>query len=1099
VLYELEQILVSVVNAETGARGFVITGKETYLEPFEQARLSVFQHLQQTKQLTEANSTVQEIISRVEALVDPRLKHLEKYIEVRRTAGFEEAQKIVESGEGRILQDQIRDLIDQAKQIEQALLDQRRQASEEDTRDFNLFFLVLLLVITITLIIVYAVIITNLNALRKAERETADKNWNLAGSSDLTKSMQGNQQVIELTQVIVSHLSRYLDAQVGAVYLNEGDHLNLRLSATYALDKRKSEFPVIRFGEGVAGQAAAERKTILISDIPKDYFTIQTSFGDVLPRNIIAIPFTFEDKVIGVIELGSINDFTKLRKEYLELVTNSIAIAVTSAQSREQTKELLEETQRQAEELEAQQEELKQSNEELHAKTELLEKSEIELKTQQEELQQANIELEEKANMLEEQKAKLEYAKTEIENKANEIEVTSRYKSEFLANMSHELRTPLNSILILSQLLAENKNNKLGKKEVEYATNIHNSGTDLLNLINEILDLAKVESGKVQLEIGDVSLQGIIDSLLSTFSELAKGKEIDFSIVYNKKKLPAVITTDELRVEQIVKNFLSNAFKFTDRGGEIILTVDKPPEGFSLKSQSLSDAVITFSVSDTGIGIPVEKQEIIFEAFQQADGSTKRKYGGTGLGLSISRELTHVLGGELHLESEEGKGSTFTLYLPVHFDPSFVAPISKPVEIKQPKKKEVKSEIPHHEDSMDDRQGITENDRIVLIIEDEESFARLLLDFVRERKYKGIIAQDGSTGVSYARHFKPDAILLDMKLPVMDGTEVLKQLKNDPDTRHIPVQIISAFDKKKEGLALGAFDYIKKPVSPADLQAALDRIENFANKKLKKLLIVEDNKQHNQAIRELIGNHDVKCFSAYSGSEANEIMSAEFIDCIIVDLGLPDMSGFDLLEKIKSDDRLSKIPVIVYTGKDLKKEDNARLQKLADTVVLKTADSKERLLDEAILFLHRVESKLPKEKQNIIRKLHKADEVLKNKKILLVDDDIRNIYSLTNALEDEGIRCVTAENGKVALEILQVDPSIDLVLMDIMMPEMDGYEATVEIRKIEKLKKLPVIALTAKAMKGDKEKCLAVGMSDYISKPVNIEQLLALLRVWLYK
>ena len=760
-----------------------------------------------------------------------------------------------------------------------------------------------------------------------------------------------------------------------------------------------------------------------------------------------------------------------------------------------------------AEELEAQQEELRQINEEMKEKNLLLESSQAELKAQQEELQQTNEELEEKANLLEIQKEELETAKTAVEVKAGELETTGRYKSEFLANMSHELRTPLNSILILAQLLMENKSKVLGEKEVEYASNIRSSGTDLLNLINEILDLSKVEAGKMEMEVADISIAELTARLKSMFSEVAKDRGVHFGIHTGKEISGRTLSTDTQRLEQILKNLLSNAFKFTHRDGRVGLDIDIVPANDNVKHPGLRQQaqVISFSVKDTGIGIPGQKLEIIFEAFQQADGSTKRKYGGTGLGLSISRELAGALGGEIHVQSEEGKGSTFTLYLPLVFDPGLVSRTGKGMVLMPAanKKMEEPAGAVHiatpKEDVADDRFSILEKDKVVLIIEDDPDFARILLDFARQRQCKGIVALQGNAGLSLARHYHPDAILLDMKLPVMDGADVLKQLKSDPNIRHIPVQIFSGYDRRREGLMLGAFDFIRKPVSADDLRTVFERLDSYRDRKLKKLLIVEDNRQQNKAIRELIGNGDVKTLSAYTGEEAYEIIGTENFDCIIIDLGLPDMSGFDLLEKIRKGRGQLHTPIIVYTGRDLSREETQRLNKLASTVVLKTADSRERLLDETTLFLHRVESNLPKDKQQMIRKLHRSDEVLKNKKVLIVDDDMRNIYSLTNALEEEGMICITAENGKTAVRTFKDTSDVDIILMDVMMPEMDGYEAAREIRKTARGAKMPVIALTAKAMKGDREKCLDAGMSDYIAKPVDIDKLLSLMRIWLYR
>ena len=942
------------------------------------------------------------------------------------------------------------------------------------------------------------------NNLQSLAKENEIRTWFLTGNSELNNKMRGEKEVRTLAQDVIIQIASSLKAQIGAIYLSKNAHFEL--VGSYAFQYRKDNANTFKLGQGLVGQAALEKRPILFSELPEDYIRINSGLGNSIPKNIIVFPFLYDDEVKGVVEIGSAQEFSDLDMQFLTMVGENIGIAFNAAQSRSQLKELLEETQRQAEELEAQQEELKQSNEELQEKTELLERSEAELKAQQEELQQTNEELEEKANLLEEQKEKLEYAKMDIENKARELEVTGKYKSEFLANMSHELRTPLNSILILSQLLSENKNKTLGDKEVEFSKNIYNSGADLLNLINEILDLSKVESGRMELDIAEFPVSELGSEVRSMFSEVAKNKAINF-IIHDNAKEVKTITTDKQRLEQILRNLLSNAFKFTGKGGKVILDIYKAAKDISFKNPRLNGLpdIVAFSVTDTGIGIPEDKLGVVFEAFQQADGSTKRKYGGTGLGLSISRELANALGGEIHVQSKEETGSTFTLYLPLKFDAAAMTTTERKIEIKGKKSEPLPikggiEKFPVLEGEMnDDRYSIHENDKVILIMEDDIEFSRVLLDFVRERNYKAIVAAQGNTGLSFARHYKPDAILLDMKLPVMDGAEVLKHLKSDPDLRHIPVQIISGYDRKKEGMELGAFDFIHKPVEKEGLKKAFDRIEDFINKKLKRLLIIEDNEQQNKAIRELIGNGDVKSFSAYSGKQAYEMMSMEHFDCVIVDLGLPDMSGFDLLEKIKADDKLNKIPIIVYTGKDLSKDENTRLLKFANTVVLKTADSQERLLDETMLFLHRVESRLPKEKQKIIRQLHKTDEVLNNKKVLVVDDDIRNLYSLTNALEEEGMQCLTAENGKVALKILKENPAIEMVLMDVMMPEMDGYEATKEIRSIGKFSKLPIIALTAKAMKGDREKCLHAGMSDYISKPVNIEQLLSLMRVWLYR
>jgi signal transduction histidine kinase/DNA-binding response OmpR family regulator/CHASE3 domain sensor protein len=1099
VLEELDLVLVGSVNTETGARGFLITGEQSYLEPYNSGKLETGVHLRKVRELTADNPTQQANIGKIEAVVDARMEVLAGIIGKRQKneMTLAETRDAIVSSRGKELQDEIRRLVEEAQSIERNLLSARIVASEKEAADFKTLFIGLLGVIAVVLVAMYVIIRLNLRALKQAQDESNRKNWTLTGSGDLVRAMQGNRLPPDLAQQIISHLVGYVNGLLGAIYITGPDNRSLQLMASTAVTKEEQS-TMIPFGEGLVGRAAVEKKAVIVKDISDTDFKLSSSFGNVPPRNVIALPFLFEKSVIGVVELGTLQPFTEDEVEYLNFVSDSIAIAVVSCLAREKTNQLLEETQRQAEELEVQQEELRQSNDELLAKTELLQQSEMALKTQQEELRVANEELGQKADILENQKALLEKAKSETEVKARQVEVTSKYKSEFLANMSHELRTPLNSILILAQLLSENKSGKLAQKDIEYAKNIHTSGSDLLNLINDILDLSKVEAGKRQLEIDEVPLKRIVGSMSAMFTELANSKGIKFKINVDSGIEDQVLKTDRHRVEQIIRNLLSNAFKFTSPSGDVILTI----------SRTGDKPMLSFAVKDTGIGIPEDKQKLVFEAFQQADGSTKRKFGGTGLGLSISRELAHALGGEITLASQEGKGSTFTLYLPLLFDPSQSSSGNKEIEMRDvtiPKPPSIATAVESNDhqvnlaEASDDRYKIKENDRVVLIIEDDEQFASVLLDLVRERHYKGIVAREGIAGITIARHYKPDAIVLDLMLPIMSGADVLKHLKNDPDLRHIPVQIISAMDQRKDVLDAGAFDFIQKPVSSVDLRKAFEKIENFSTKKVKRLLIVEDNEMQNLAIKELIGNGDVKCTSAFLGQEALQMLEKEKFDCMILDLGLPDISGFDLLEKIKASSSIQPLPIVVYTGKELKKEDAMRLNRLASTVVLKTANSHERLLDETILFLHRVESRLPKEKQTLIRKLHKVDELLKGKKILIVDDDIRNIYSLTNALEDEEIVPIVADNGRSAVEALQNDPAIDLVLMDIMMPEMDGYEATIEIRKDARFQRLPIIALTAKAMKGDKERCLAVGMSDYVSKPVDIAKLLSLMRVWLYK
>jgi CheY-like chemotaxis protein len=700
--------------------------------------------------------------------------------------------------------------------------------------------------------------------------------------------------------------------------------------------------------------------------------------------------------------------------------------------------------------------------------------------------------------------------------------------------MSHELRTPLNSLLILARLLSENKDGNLTPKQVEFAQTILTSGSDLLNLINDVLDLSKVEAGKMDVNPTEIRLADIKEFVERSFNQLADQKGLGFHVDVTSD-LPQALFTDGGRLQQVLKNLLSNAFKFTEQG-DVTLTVRRAEKGRRFLNPTLEAAsdVLAFLVSDTGVGIPKDKQRLIFEAFQQADGTTSRKYGGTGLGLSISREIARLLGGEIRVESAENQGSTFTLFLPLRYIPRQEGPDRDPIRVRnyspprntvaaprrttpvrpQPasrdqRRKSTGDALQYRPERRtvpqtvinDDRERIEEGDRTVLVIENDQNFARVLLDMAREKGFKAVVELDGEAGLAAAREIRPDAITLDIDMPGMDGLEVLDRLKRDPDTRHVPVHIISGVEEKREGLKAGAIAFLAKPVSKEGLDAAFARISSFIDTVPKNLLVVEDNETQRQSIVELIAHDDVDIIAVGSAEEALGKLQEKHFDCMVLDLGLHsgDMSGFDLLEKVKSDSDNHDLPIIIYTGRELSPEDETKIKKYAETIIVKDVKSPERLLDETALFLHRIEAKLPEQKRKMLEHLHDADSVVAGKNILVVDDDVRNIFSLTSMLEDHGMVVRFAENGKQAIDEMKKDANVDAVLMDVMMPEMDGYETTRAIRAMDQFKSLPIIALTAKAMKGDREKCIAAGASDYITKPVDTEQLLSLLRVWLYR
>lgn len=963
--------------------------------------------------------------------------------------------------------------------------------------------------------------------LKNSNEEKRGQLWLKNSQSELNDVMRGEQEVIDLGRKIINKLCSQLDARVGAIYLLQDNEI-YKMVGSYAYKRRKTIETEYKPGEGLVGQAVLEKQTIIITNLPGDYSPISSGIGEASPKNLVVIPCVFNDTVVAVIEIGSFAEFSDEQINYINTVSQNVAIGLNTSRGRSELRKLLAKTQEQAEELQVQQEELRQANEELEEQTKALKESEQQLQTQQEELRVTNEELEERTRAIEKQRdairhknEELELAQKEIEKKAHDLEMASRYKSEFLANMSHELRTPLNSILVLSQIMSNNKAGNLNDKQIMSAKTIYSSGSSLLSLINEILDLSKIESGKLEINIERIKLDDFTKEIEGVFKPLAtdKGLELNLEI---EPDAPSFIYSDSLRLQQIVRNLVSNSIKFTHEGA-VTLKVKRMPVNAVIKSLNLApENSVLFEVTDTGIGIPKEQQKAIFEAFTQADGTTSRKYGGTGLGLTISRNLAHIMGGEITLDSDEGKGTIFRLYLPVKITGKTVEKIpetsSSPVkEVAEPtppqlgpvpakatfagnggnKNYQPKAEI--IETVKDDRKIINKGDKFILIIEDDASFSQILYDLAHEKSFKCLIAPNGETGLHYADYYKPDAIILDIGLPGIDGWQVMDRLKENPETRHIPVHFMSGKDKSMEAMKKGAIGFLTKPVSVEEIEGAFAKIEKIISKPLKKLLVVEDDDGMRKAIVELIDDDDVSITSVSTGNQAVDQLKKDDFDCIILDLGLKDMSGFDLLKRIGKKGEESDIPVIIYTGRELNRKDEDELMQYSDRIIIKGARSPERLLAETTLFLHRVESSLPEEKQKMLRVGHNKEDIMKDKKVLIVDDDMRNVFALSSLLEERGLRIDVGRNGKEGIKKLEENADISLVLMDIMMPEMDGYEAMREIRKISKYKKLPIIALTAKAMQGDRDKCIEAGANDYLTKPVDADKLLSLLRVWLYQ
>ncbi len=925
----------------------------------------------------------------------------------------------------------------------------------------------------------------NINTMIDNLRLTTDRNteqdWLKTNLARFTNMLQGQRDLATVGRMLLSELAPLVNSQNGVIYLTEGDS-GLRLLSAFADDEPDGHPRYLRPGQGLVGQCGSDPQRMLITDIPAEVAPVTSGLFKAMPKNIIVLPVLFEGQVKAVIELASLATFTELQISFLDQLTASIGIVLNSIEATMQTEGLLTQSQQLAAELQTQQRELQQTNEQLEQKAQQLEERNVEVERKNQEIEQARRALEEKAT---------------------ELALASKYKSDFLANMSHELRTPLNSILILGQQLGDNPDRNLTGKQVEFARTIHSAGTDLMNLISDILDLSKIELGTVTVDAEEVSFAALQDMVARPFRHEAERRRLAFDVSIDAK-LGRGMITDSKRLQQVLKNLLSNAFKFTDQGG-VKLSIHSAISGWSPDHSLLTSApaVVAFEVSDTGIGIPPEKQKIVFEAFQQAEASTNRRFGGTGLGLAISRELSNLLGGEIQLKSAPGIGSTFTLYLPLKYaGPSTTLGIVSGAATAPPEAAAfaaVRLAEQPIERVADDRAMIQPGEATLLIIEDDPHYGRILTDLAHDAGFKVLVATRGTDALALAREYQPTAVSLDVFLPDMLGWTVLSQLKQERATRHIPVQIVTLDEDRQHGLARGAFSYVTKPSTAHDLEAAFGRLKEYVKPRRKRLLVIEDNPAEQLGISELLGHDDIDVLTAGTGAEALDALRRRQVDCAVLDLRLPDMSGFELLDEVREDRALSDLPIVVFTGRELSPEEDAQLRTIARSVVVKGVESPERLLDETALFLHRVVADLPPDKQTMLERLHSSDEDLIGRTVLLVDDDARNIFALSSVLERRGMSVLTATTGNEAVALVRSTPGLAIVLMDIMMPEMDGYQTIQVIRADPAYRRLPIIALTAKAMKGDREKCLDAGASDYLAKPVNTEQLLSALRMWLHR
>jgi signal transduction histidine kinase/DNA-binding response OmpR family regulator/CHASE3 domain sensor protein len=1138
IIYNINASQRIVLEAQTGVRGYLITGNDAFLNRYLQSSIELDDVTKELEELTQDNRKQQTNLRSIKTEHQRFYNYLKEKVFLKRQ-GLDVGSE--DLNQGKEIMDRLQLLYNKTESEELDLLNIRM----DKAKNYGIYSSILILfaaLIAISLSVLFFIRILNdfkkrselTQLLEENERETArrismvsiaaekitrgdysikvedgngaigsigfslnqmseslqenfnklaSREWIKAGIAALNEVMIGEKDLVVLTRDIIKYISEYTESSAGVLYLTEENYLVATAGFSYIPDASRER---LNFGEGLTGQSAVSLKIMELKSFDQENVNITYALGQIKPKHIIAIPLV-NGNVAGVIELVSVKNYTDLQIEFLNSVANNIAIAIKAAENRKRVQELLEETEAQSEELKAQHTELEGMNAELEAQTEKLQASEEELRVQQEELQQTNEELAERGTLL-------EARNYEIQKKSDDLELTTKYKSEFLANMSHELRTPLNSILLLSRLLSENNEKNMNSEQVEFAKVIQSSGTGLLGLIDEILDLSKIEAGKMELENTDVLITDISTNLHNLFSLVAKEKNIDFKIIMSEA--PLLIKSDQQRLEQILKNLISNAIKFT-QNGSVTLEIVK----FKHDKNR-----VAFIVKDTGIGIPKSQQPHIFEAFQQADGSTKRKYGGTGLGLSISRELAKLLGGEITLNSEVNAGSTFTLTIPVI--PNMYQSISQETieevtldqredALRSQKMEDIGKYISNliPEAIADDREVIIENDKVILIVEDDVNFAKLLLEFTREKGYKGVVCVRGDYALNLALTYKPLGILLDIQLPVKSGWEVMEELKGNPFTKHIPVHIMSSHKLKQESLLKGAVNFLDKPVALEKLSEVFKKIEHFVNRGSQKVLIIEDNTKHAKALSFFLESNNINSDIKSKIEDGIEALQNSDLNCVILDMGIPDKHTYEILDKIKKDKEFENLPVIVFTGKSLSMVEEQKIRKYADSIIVKTAHSYQRMLDEVSLFLHLMEDG----KHNNQKKLNKLNNVLNGKTVLVVDDDVRNIYSLTKALETVQMKVVAAIDGREALNAMEEHKNIDVVLLDMMMPNMDGYETAAMIRKNKKWKNLPVIAVTAKAMTGDRDKCINAGASDYITKPVDVDQLLSLLRVWLYE